>query len=78
MNIYVRYSSDVRSTFLKDMLSEQALASEVVEGQEMPSELLTKVVGGDIESYLVGWESSKFTIFFKCVNNTVNFMLITG
>ena len=46
---------DVRSAFLKDMPSEQALVPEAVEGQEEFSESFTKVIGGDIESYLVGW-----------------------
>jgi len=37
------------------MLSEQALMPEVVKDQEEPSESLTKVIGGDIESHLAGW-----------------------
>lgn len=46
---------DVRSAFLKDMLSEKAIVSEVAEGQEKSSKSSMKVVGGDIESYLAGW-----------------------
>jgi hypothetical protein len=46
---------DVQSVFLKDMLSERDLGTEVVEGQEKPSEPFIKVLGGGIETYMADW-----------------------
>ncbi len=46
---------DIHSVFLRDMLAERPLTTEVLEDHAPTSEATQKVVGGNIKTLLTGW-----------------------